>query len=254
MQLHYQYQAHPNTQAKTLVFIHGLFGSLSNLGMLARALQQDYATLQIDLRNHGLSAHSDAHSYDLLAQDVVDTLDGLNIDQFSVIGHSMGGKTAMRLAELVNDRLDKLVILDITPIVSNDYHHNKIFQALIAVQDAQATTRQHATEIMQQYINEMMVIQFLLKSFNKGQWLFNVTGLEQNYSEILTWKNQKPWNKPCLFLRGQNSDYLAKPEHFEAIQHQFPQADIQLIKNAGHWLHGEKPQEVLDAIKKYLAD
>ena len=109
MQLHYQYHTQEG-QTETLVFIHGLFGSLSNLGMLARALQDQYATLQIDLRNHGLSAHSDQHDYAALAQDVLDTLNHLNVKKFHVIGHSMGGKVAMRLADLAAERLDKLVV------------------------------------------------------------------------------------------------------------------------------------------------
>ena len=252
MQLHYQYQAHSITSAKTLVFIHGLFGSLTNLGMLARALQQDYTTLQIDVRNHGLSPHADQHDYDVLAQDVLETLDHLNIENFSVIGHSMGGKIAMRLAALAPKRLEKLVVLDITPIASTDYHHNKIFQAIIAVEEAKVSTRQQATTIMQQYIDEMMVIQFLLKSFYQGQWLFNVAALKQHYSDILAWQPQHAWKKPCLFFRGENSDYLVTPEHFSAVHSQFPAAQIQLIEGAGHWLHGEKPQQVLQAIQTYL--
>lgn len=254
MQLHHQYHAHSNTHAETLVFIHGLFGSLTNLGMLARVLQQDYATVQLDVRNHGLSAHSDQHNYDLLAQDVLDTLDHLNIQKFSVIGHSMGGKIAMRLAEVAKDRLEKLVVLDISPVASKDYHHGEIFEALMAVANANINTRQQATEIMQDYIDEPMVIQFLLKSFNKGQWLFNVAALLEHYPDILAWQTQSAWPKPVLFLRGGNSDYIATPEHFAAIKQQFPQADIQLIENAGHWLHGEQPQQVLSLIQRYLAN
>lgn len=252
MQLHYQYHTQ-ESQTETLVFIHGLFGSLSNLGMLARALQDQYATLQIDLRNHGLSAHSDQHDYDALAQDVLDTLNHLNVKKFHVIGHSMGGKVAMRLADIAAERLDKLVVLDITPISSKDYHHSEIFKALIAVEQANITTRQQATEIMQAFVDEPMVIQFLLKSFNKGKWLFNVLSLQSNYANILDWKRQAAWDKPALFLRGERSDYIAKPEHFMAIEQQFPQAQISMIKNAGHWLHGEKPQQVLDEIQTYLA-
>jgi esterase len=253
MQLHHQHHIHSDKNAETLVFIHGLFGSLSNLGMLARTLQQNYSTLQLDVRNHGLSAHSEKHDYDLLAQDVLDTLNDLNIEEFSVIGHSMGGKVAMRLAEVAKDRLQKLVVLDISPVASQDYHHSEIFDALIEVEKANISTRQQATEIMQNYIKDTMVIQFLLKSFNKGKWLFNVSSLFKHYNDILAWKEQPAWQKPALFLRGENSDYISTPEHFSSIQLQFPYADIQLITNTGHWLHGEKPQEVLSSIQKYLS-
>lgn len=251
MQLHYQYQPQQNS-SQTLVFLHGLFGSLSNLGMLARALQDNYSILQLDLRNHGLSGHSDQHNYDLMAQDVIDTLDYLEIKNFHVIGHSMGGKVAMRLAQLAPQRLDKLVILDISPFASHDYHHTEIFKALFAVEDSHAATRQEATKIMQKFIPEPMVIQFLLKSFNQGKWLFNVSTLFNQYSNILNWQDQTAWQKSALFLRGENSDYISKPEHFDAIKHQFPNAQIYVVKNAGHWLHGEKPNEVLESISNYL--
>ena len=251
MQLHYQYHPH-HTNTETLVFIHGLFGSLSNLGMIARALQENYSILQIDLRNHGLSAHSNEHNYDVLAQDILETLDHLNIIKFSVIGHSMGGKTAMRLADLAPQRLEKLVVLDISPSASSDYNHTEIFDALIAVEQSNISTRQQATEIMQQHIAEPMIIQFLLKSFNKGKWLFNVSTLLKHYPDILAWEKQSAWEKPVLFLRGEQSNYISKQEHFLDIEQQFPQAKICLIEDAGHWLHGEKPQQVLSEIQKYL--
>jgi pimeloyl-ACP methyl ester carboxylesterase len=222
--------------------------------MLARSLQNNYATLQIDLRNHGLSAHSDEHNYEVLAQDVLETLDTLNVQNFSVIGHSMGGKVAMRLAGLAKARLNKLVVLDISPVASEDYHHSEIFDALIAVEKKNITTRQQATEIMQAYISEPMVIQFLLKSFNKGSWLFNVQSLMQNYPHILAWQTQHAWPKPALFLRGGYSDYISTSEHFSAIQQQFPLAKVSLIAEAGHWLHGEKPQQVIEEIQNYLSN
>lgn len=252
MQLHYEYHQNAQTTHIPIVFIHGLFGSLSNLGVLARALQVDYSTIQLDLRNHGLSGHDDELNYDLLAQDVIETLNNLNIEKFILIGHSMGGKTAMRVADLAANRVEKLVVLDISPCASADYHHTEIFQALQAVEQADIQTRQDATHMMQKFIVEPMVIQFLLKSFSQGKWHFNVESLFKNYREILSWNTQKPWTKPVLFLRGEKSTYISKDEHFSAIQKQFPYATIHVIKNAGHWLHGENPKDVLAQIQTYL--
>lgn len=235
-----------------LVFIHGLFGSLSNLGMLARAYYESHSVIQIDVRNHGHSAHSPEMNYAVMAQDILETLDALNIQKFSVIGHSMGGKIAMQLANSAGDRLEQLVVLDITPFPYKESHHDQIFKALFAVQNAQIESRQQAMQIMREYLHEEMVIQFLMKSFSKGQWLFNVEALFNHYPDIINWDVIQPWQKEALFIRGGKSAYISKDEHFAAIQQQFPRAKIAVLEDAGHWLHAEKTQQVLDEINKYL--
>src|SRR5690606_22231608 len=168
------------------------------------------------------------------------------------VGHSMGGKIAMKLADLVRVQTEKLIVLDITPIQYHESHHTEIFKALFAVQQANIASRLEAAKIMREYIHEEMVIQFLLKSFNKGQWLFNVQALFDHYSDIMDWKKAEKINQPTLFLRGGNSFYISKPEHFEEIDEQFSQAKIEAIENAGHWLHGEKPAEVIEHMQAFL--
>ena len=159
----------------------------------------------------------------------------------------------MKVTELAGDRLDQLVVLDITPIAYKENHHEQIFKALFAVQKAGIETRQQAIEIMREYLKEEMVIQFLLKSFSKGKWLFNVNALYENYAEILSWENIETWHKPALFIRGGNSPYVEKPEYIAAIQSQFSQAQIQTVADAGHWLHAEKTAQVLQIITQYLS-
>ena len=250
MQLNYEY--HQINEKPSLVFIHGLFGSLSNLGMLVRAFSETHNVLQIDVRNHGKSAHSAEMNYELMAQDVLDTLDSLNIQKFLVVGHSMGGKIAMKVSELAKDRVEKLIVLDMAPFAYLESHHTHIFQALFAVQQANINTRPEAIAIMKNYIQEEMVIQFLLKSFSKGQWLFNVDGIYQNYSNILFW-NQVSISTPALFIRGGNSPYIAQDEHLNAIHTQFLNAKIKVVENAGHWLHAEKTAEVIADIQQFIA-
>lgn len=254
MQLHTELNpAMKPSQNETLVLIHGLFGSLSNLGMLARALQQDHDVLQIDLRNHGKSAHTDSMTYEEMAQDVLDTLDALEIDQFSVIGHSMGGKVAMQLTQIAPERLQKLIVLDMAPFAYTENHHDLIFKALFAVDQAQVSTRQHATEIMKNDINENGVILFLLKSWSQGNWMFNLNGLHQAYPHIIAWNTISTWPKSTLFLRGGNSDYVAKQIHLDAISAQFSDSTVTTIEDAGHWLHAEQTEPVLNEIKRFLS-
>lgn len=132
MLLNYQItQNEPESNLPPLVFIHGLFGSLSNLGMIARAFQEQRTVIQLDVRNHGKSAHRDDMNYAVMAQDVLETLNSLNIEQFSVVGHSMGGKVAMTLAPLAAERLQQLVLLDICPFAYSENRHDQIFYRFV---------------------------------------------------------------------------------------------------------------------------
>ena len=245
--------ANTSNQNETLVLIHGLFGSLTNLGMLARALQQDYDVVQIDLRNHGKSAHTNSITYIEMAQDVLDTLDGLDIDQFSVIGHSMGGKVAMKLTEIAPKRLQKLIVLDMAPFAYTENRHDLIFKSLFEVDQVEVSTRKQTTEIMKNEIKEEGVILFLLKSWNQGKWMFNLDGLHQNYSNIIAWQPISTWPKSTLFLRGSQSDYIKKQEHLDVISAQFSAPTVKTIEDAGHWLHAEQTEQVLNEIKIFLA-
>jgi len=183
-----------------IVLLHGLFGSLDNLGILARDLGQDHTLLQIDLRNHGLSPRSDEMSYAAMAQDVIDTLDAYHIERAIIIGHSMGGKVAMALTAVAPSRIEKLVVIDMAPVAYGVRRHDDIFQALRAVSDAGVTSRQQASEIMRQSVADEGVIQFLLKSFSQGSWKFNVPVLAAQYSAILGWQPLAPWPHPILFI------------------------------------------------------
>lgn len=252
MILNFEYQENKeNPEARTIVFIHGLFGSLSNLGMLARAFTATHHVLQIDVRNHGKSSHSYEVNYKVMAQDVIETLDHLNIDKFIAIGHSMGGKISMKLAELAQKRLDKLVVLDMAPYASTQRNHDKVFEALFAVENAEIESRQNALHIMREYLNEEMVIQFLMKSFNKGHWLFYVKALYDNYSNILDWDAMHS-EVSAIFIRGGVSPYLAHDAQQQAVYTQFPNAIIHTVDGAGHWLHAEKTNEVLEHIQSFI--
>lgn len=253
MQLNYEFIASESKHKKgVLLLIHGLFGSLSNLGILARAFQTEYDILQIDLRNHGLSAHAADMNYAVMAQDVIDTLDQLEIHQFSVIGHSMGAKVAMKLTELAQDRLQELIVLDMAPIAYQHRQHDAVFQALFAVADADISSRKQATELMHAFVKENGVIQFLLKSLHQGQWRFNLDALYANYANIIHWDDIATYSKPTLFIRAANSEYLAQQSYIDAIHQQFINAEIATVQDAGHWLHAEQSNQVINLIRDYL--
>ena len=252
MILHHEFNKNQNfSDTQTIVFIHGLFGSLSNLGMLARAFTQMHHVVQIDVRNHGKSVHSSEINYRLMALDVLETLDYLNIQNFIVVGHSMGGKISMKLAEIAQNRLEKLIVLDMAPYAAIQRNHDKVFEALFAVENAQIESRQEALTIMRNHLKEEMVIQFLMKSFSKGHWLFNVKALYDNYSNILAWDTVRS-EVPAIFIRGGVSPYLAQEAQRQAVYSQFPNATIATVDGAGHWLHAEKTNEVLEHIQSFI--
>ncbi|EIN8656511.1 TPA: esterase [Citrobacter freundii] len=236
-----------------IVLVHGLFGSLDNLGILARDLVTDYDIIQVDMRNHGLSPRSPEMNYPAMAQDLLDTLDDRQIEKAIFIGHSMGGKAVMALTALAPERVERLVAIDIAPV---DYHvrrHDEIFAAINAVTDAQASSRQQAASVMRQHLQEEGIIQFLLKSFVDGEWRFNVPVLWDQYPHIVGWETIPAWEHPALFIPGGNSPYVTEA-YREQLLAQFPQARAHVIAGAGHWVHAEKPEAVLRAIRRYLSE
>lgn len=251
-QLNYKLQG----AGHTIVLIHGLFGNLDNLGLLARDLVNDYQVLSIDLRNHGLSFHSATHDYQSMAQDVIALLEHLSLDRYTLIGHSMGGKVAMKIASLATSKVEKLVVLDMAPVHYQVRRHDNVFAGLHAVEQQKPTSRKQALDVLAQHIELDGVRQFLSKSLYKDgdhlAWRFNVTSLFANYTNILAWETVEPTPISTLFVKGADSDYL-QAEHQSQIQAQFPNAKAHVIANTGHWLHAEKPAEVLRVIRRFLA-
>ncbi|WP_249022156.1 MULTISPECIES: esterase [Kluyvera] len=254
MKLNFRAQTAQNLHNNSpIVLVHGLFGSLDNLGILARDLLADHDVIQVDMRNHGLSPRSDDMSYPAMAQDLLDTLDANQIEKATFIGHSMGGKAVMALTALAPERIDRLVAIDIAPV---DYHvrrHDEIFAAINAVTSAGVSTRQQAATVMREYLHEEGVIQFLLKSFVDGAWRFNVPVLWEQYPHIVGWETIPAWEHPALFIPGGNSPYVTEAYRDDLLA-QFPQARAHVIAGAGHWVHAEKPDAVLRAIRRYLAE
>ncbi|MFU2046841.1 alpha/beta fold hydrolase [Avibacterium gallinarum] len=241
------------TSNPTLVFIHGLFGDMNNLGVIARAFSEHYPILRVDLRNHGQSFHSESMNYELMAEDLLATIEHLELKKVILIGHSMGGKTAMKAAALRPDLVEKLIVIDIAPVKYGEHGHDSIFAGLFAVKAAQPETRQQAKPILSQHIPQESIQQFMLKSFD-GQsaekFRFNLTALQQNYANIMDWQTCF-YPNPTLFIKGGQSDYI-QPEYSEQILAQFPQATSFTINGSGHWVHAEKPEAIIRIIQRFL--
>lgn len=241
--------------APAVVLIHGLFGSYENLGVIARSLAGQFRVINVDVRNHGRSAHSDEMNYELMAEDLAQTLDALNISRAALLGHSMGGKMAMAFALKYPKRVSKLILADIAP-VGYPPRHNTIIAGLSAVDMATVENRSDADQQLAQFIAETGVRQFLLKSLHKDDdgfsWRFNVDALQRNYTTLIG----EPlttgiFNGPTLFIKGGDSDYIL-PEHKARIMQLFPQAQAKIIQGTGHWLHAEKPAAFSKLVLDFL--
>ena len=227
------------------MLIHGLFGSLDNLSLLARPLSEHCRVISVDLRNHGTSFHSDEMSYPQQGADVIALLDHLTLDKVSLVGHSMGGKVAMQVAKLAPARVDRLVVADIAPVAYPHARHQNVFAGLNATLANPPQSRAEAEALLAQYVEIPGVRQFLLKSFAKTEagwaWRFNVPALERNYANIMGWPDdQTRFEGPALFIKGGDSDYV-QPQYTETVMAQFPAAKARVIAGTGHWLHAEKP-------------
>lgn len=240
-----------------LVLLHGLFGAARNLGVLTRALAPAYRVLALDLRNHGESPHESRMDYAVMAQDVAETLAHLGLLHVRLCGHSMGGKTAMMLALAQPELISHLVVMDIAPV---NYQHNytDFTKAMLAVPLSAHLTRAEAEQALASVVKDAPMRAFLLNNLVLGEqpyWRVGLHEIDANMANLFRWDDPPhatPYKGRTLFLCGARSDYVneaAKP----AIMQRFPQARIEYVADAAHWLHADKPRQVIAALQEFFA-
>lgn len=240
---------------KDIVIIHGLFGRLENLNMVAKVLSENYRVTSVDVRNHGDSFHDSVMDYPTMAQDVINVMQHLDIESAIVLGHSMGGKIAMQLALTAPEKVTKLIISDIAP-VEYPAHHKEIISGLKAIDLTAVKQRKDADKQLSQYVENVGVRQFLLGNLTSkdGEYSFkcNIDNIDKNYPNIMqTYQGNNTYNGPTLFIKGANSDYIL-PEHRGEILRLFPASKARIIQGAGHWLHAEKTTAFNRSVESFL--
>ncbi|RYU83729.1 alpha/beta fold hydrolase [Hymenobacter persicinus] len=254
MQLHFRELG----QGTPLVILHGLFGTSDNWQTLAKRWAEHFRVIVVDLRNHGRSPHSAEHSYELMSQDVLELLDQLQLPTVTLLGHSMGGKVAMRFALDHPERLTRLIVLDIAPRLSDMRHQDDILAGLNAVDLAALESRQQADEALARTIPQLGVRQFLLKNLyrredNSFAWRQNLAALTAQMPAIgAEITGQHPFLKPALFVRGGKSDYISTEDKLYGIPALFPNSQVETVVDAGHWLHAEKPDEIFALVEAFM--
>ncbi|MBQ4914060.1 alpha/beta fold hydrolase [Maribacter sp. MMG018] len=242
---------------KPLCILHGFLGMSDNWKTLGTAYAENgFEVHLIDQRNHGRSFHSPDFNYDFLVNDLNDYLLAKNIESTFLIGHSMGGKTAMQFACSYPEKTQKLIVADIAPKFYPPHHHD-IINALNSLDLSELKSRSKADEQLQQYLSNFGVRQFLLKNLYRTEdkklaFRFNLEVLSDKMEEVGENINSTDhYDGPTLFLKGSKSEYITQADIPEIKRH-FPNAKIETIDNASHWLHAENPTQFLEKSLVFL--
>uniref|UniRef100_A0A4W2HEN2 sn-1-specific diacylglycerol lipase ABHD11 n=1 Tax=Bos indicus x Bos taurus TaxID=30522 RepID=A0A4W2HEN2_BOBOX len=227
-----------------LVFLHGLFGSKTNFNFVAKTLAQQTGrrVLTVDARNHGESSHSPDMSYEAMSKDLQDLLPHLGLVPCVLIGHSMGGRTAMLLALQRPELVERLIAVDISQVeTTSSSNFPNYIAAMRAVDMANEASlsgaRKLADERLRSVIQSASIRQLLLTNLvevdGRFVWRLNLDALAQHLDKILDFPaRQETYSGPTLFLRGGNSQFLL-PSHYPEIRRLFPRAQMQTVPNAG---------------------
>ena len=244
-------------EGQPFVILHGYFGMGDNWKSLGNQFAEHYEVHMVDQRNHGRSFHSDDFDYELLAEDLYNYVEHYELENIILLGHSMGGKTAMLFAVEYPELVDTLLVADISPRYYQP-HHNEILKALNSVDFSIHNSRKLVEEQLANYIPELGTRQFLLKSVywrEKGQldFRFNLPSLTENNSEVgKALPSFTSFEGATLFLAGGNSNYITSQGE-PLINAHFPNAKIVTVPNAGHWLHAENPKGFYNEVTEFLA-
>ncbi len=239
------------------LILHGFLGTGDNWKTLGKKFSAlGYQVHLIDQRNHGRSFHNDVFDYETLSNDLNYYISHYQLKNCILLGHSMGGKTVMQFATQFPESVKKLIVADISPRYYPT-HHDTILEGLSALNFAEIKSRSSADSILSNYVHEMGTRQFLLKNLywvEKGQLglRINLDVLKRNVSEVgEALPNFAKYDGDTLFLRGDKSEYITSSDE-DIITMHFPEAILQTIKNAGHWLHAENPKDFFEAVVQFI--
>nr|WP_321237592.1 alpha/beta fold hydrolase [uncultured Psychroserpens sp.] len=244
-------------EGQPFIILHGFLGMSDNWKTLGKKFSDaGFEMHLVDQRNHGRSFHHDEFNYEVLAEDLKHYCDTHDLENIILLGHSMGGKTAMLFATEYPERVSKLLVADISPRFY-PIHHDAILAGLSALDFSEITSRGAADTLLSQYVSEIGTRMFLLKNLywiEKGQLALriNLEVLKENVSEVgEALPAHAKFENPTLFLRGDKSEYVMTTDERLIKQH-FPLAEIETISNAGHWLHAENPADFYQAVINFL--
>jgi pimeloyl-ACP methyl ester carboxylesterase len=243
-------------EGKPLIILHGLFGSSDNWQSLAKLWSGKFEVFTVDLRNHGRSPHSEEMNYDLMVEDLLDLFADQGLRDVLLLGHSMGGKVALRFAQEYPGLVARLVVVDMG-VKEYKPHHGRIFEGLFHADAEHASSRNEVSDRLAPFVDDPATLQFLLKNLywkEPGQlaWRFNLPSLFRAQAEVLKEIPENPRvEPPTLFIRGERSGYIVDTD-LPNILNRVPNAIFRTIRAAGHWPHAEAPDEFYAVVTEFL--
>lgn len=241
-----------------IIILHGLFGMLDNWKSFAKKLSEDYMVYIVDLRNHGRSEHVDSMDYTTMAEDVISFMEEEWIFEARIMGHSMGGKVAMQIAAIDDDLLKQLVVVDIAPQVY-EAGHQIIFDALLTAPIDTANERSDIENHLKTFVNDTGVVQFLMKNVSRVpaggfRWKMNLPIIYKEYQKILQHElTDQKIETNTLFVKGAQSNYITEQSILN-INTNFLDVRIETIDDAGHWVHADKPERLMNICKEFFSE
>jgi len=255
VELSYTEQGLP--QGSPIVILHGLFGSKRNWGAVAKSLSTTHRVFTLDLRNHGESPWVDGMTYEALAADVAQFIYHHGLESCTVLGHSMGGKTAMMLALRKPELVSRLVVVDIAP-VQRETDIGAYIKVMANVPLETCKSRTDVEDHISHAVTNIGIRQFLLQNLiredHKFQWRLNLAALDSGMKDIADFKalpHETHYPGPTQFITGGKSDYVL-PHHKSTINTLFPKARIATIKGASHWVHAESHDDFMGVLNDFL--
>lgn len=249
---------------KPLIILHGLYGCSDNWLTISKTFASNFQVILPDLRNHGQSPHSDVFNIPAMAQDLNELINTLNLSTVCIIGHSLGGKVAMEYVAKEQQKVEKIIVVDIAPRkyskteFEQHQNHLQLINILKNIDLSLYQTRSQALNDLLQLQNGERIKNLMMKNLatdNNGNlhWKINIKAIADNLADLLN-NYQADLSKvqtPILFMRGQNSDYLTL-EDFETIKKTIPNANVLEVPNASHWLQVDNPNFFIENAKKFL--
>ncbi len=254
-------------EGKPLIFIHGLFGMSDNLIPVAEVLSKNFKVYLPDMRNHGNSPNSEIHTYKAMSKDLFDFIEDKNIKKANFIGHSMGGKAVLQFASEHPDRIIKMIIEDISPaeytpdknFFKNALNHELLLKKLLKINISDIKTRKELSDILKTNFDNDFLYQMIYKNIRRNrenkkfEYKINVKALLNNLDEMRrqTEINDKMKKLETMFVFGGNSPYFREKDK-EFIKLNLPDAKIEIIPEAGHLIHFDKPNKLINTVLSFL--
>ena len=243
---------------KPLIILHGLLGSSDNWLLHGKLFAKTFNVFIIDQMNHGNSPHSQSINYKTLTIDLFNFIKSKNLSEVNIIGHSMGGKVAMKFALDYEDLVNKLVIVDIAPKkYLNNLNFNYIIQGINSLNIDRISTKKEADYLLSKYVSERYIRNFLLKNLKRNSlksfvWKSNMKVITDSIKDLYAGiSNDSTSHCDVLFIKGEKSNYILDND-WDNIIGLFPKAKLSTINNSGHWVHFDNPEKFYLNVMSFL--